>query len=281
MAAGSARAPRPPAQPACPAPGRCPPARRRPRSGRTREPACARSRSARGAGNGSRRSPGGDRRAQLCRNRGPRLVGAPRRRRPARPGPAAGPRAGSGDRPGLGGRAYPVPFISSRTGQVPASPSPSAAVGQAHQDRPRRAEGDEPAWARQPGTHQVEPVVATQPGQDQDRHLPGEPGADAAALPAAERDPGVAVPLWGAGPDRSRTGSATRRGCGGPGREVRRPCCPRAPACRTRRRRLPRSAPASRPEGTAASWCRITVLSADRTAHPGERANPSTSYQRS
>jgi hypothetical protein len=35
------------------------------------------------------------------------------------------------------------------------------------------------------------------------------------------------------------------------------------------------------PEREAASWRKIAVLSADRTAPPGERANLSTSYQRS
>jgi hypothetical protein len=37
--------------------------------------------------------------------------------------------------------------------------------------------------------------VTAQPGKDQHRLLPGETGADAATLPASERDPGVAVPF--------------------------------------------------------------------------------------
>lgn len=37
--------------------------------------------------------------------------------------------------------------------------------------------------------------MTAQSGKDQHRLLPGETGADAAALPAAERDPGVAVPF--------------------------------------------------------------------------------------
>ena len=50
------------------------------------------------------------------RGRRPRLVETPRRRRPARPGPAAGPRAGSGDRPRLGGRRYPRPYVPNGAG---------------------------------------------------------------------------------------------------------------------------------------------------------------------
>ena len=68
------------------------------------------------------------------------------------------------------------------------------AAGEVHGDRPGRAEGDEAARAGKSGAGQVQPVVAAQPGEDQYGLLQRESGADAAALPAAERNPGLAVP---------------------------------------------------------------------------------------